>query len=170
MFSTTNTQVILTGELKISDLFQTFPPEAINRSLFSKQEIKINDVVSVLKVKYDYSESTLVETQKEVFSLMGGTPSGVLFDVLQEQAARDDDFLRQFVFFSTGSSFIPKKSNDFKVIVEFNCFEMVEDSLPMAHTCDLTIKFPGTAYNGDKEVLTQKLLSALESGKGFQMA
>ena len=147
--------VISAGDLPIPDLFQTFPSEAINRLLFGKQHIEINDVVNALDVDYRNAESTLRETQEQVLTVKKSPKRtfGLLVDVLREQAAQDADSLRQFVLFCTGYNFMPR-SEDFKIVVEFNTSKsLAANSLPKSHSCSFTIKFPGTVYDARKEEL-----------------
>lgn len=89
---------------------------------------------------------------------------GLLVDILRDKCQRDSEFLRDFVWFVTGSHYI--RQSDFKIIVEFNSSEDLDDNtLPSVHTCVNTIKFPVLVYNGDREVLEQKLDMALAHSK-----
>jgi hypothetical protein len=56
------------------------------------------------------------------------------------------EFLKQFVDFVTGSSFVPKYTDGYKIKVEFNMIESPNaDSLTVAHTCENTLKLPALA-------------------------
>jgi hypothetical protein len=50
-----------------------------------------------------------------------------------------------------------------KIKIEFNGHEMTSDSLPVAHTCVNTLKFPHFAYDNNSEVLLEKLRIALRA-------
>ena len=95
---------------------------------------------------------------------------GVLVDVLRDKCRDDSEFLRDFVWFVTGSHYI--RQSDFKILVEFNSKEMNEDALPTVHTCVNPIKFPALVYDNNREVLEQKLDWAMANSKAcsFDMA
>lgn len=44
-----------------------------------------------------------------------------------------------------------------KIKIEFNASEMTDESLPEAHTCVNTLKFPFLAYDNNSETLREKL-------------
>jgi hypothetical protein len=65
----------------------------------------------------------------------------------------------------------PQRPTDckFKIVIEFHD-EMEGNALPMAHTCVKVMKFPSSAYDGDKEMLREKLVHALANKAFFMMA
>jgi HECT-domain (ubiquitin-transferase) len=84
--------------------------------------------------------------------------------VLRDRCAKDNDFLRDFVWFVTGSSYVQRLTNE--ITVEFNYKESsFQDSLPVAHTCAKLIKLPGHAYDGSREVLEMKLDKSIQYTK-----
>lgn len=73
---------------------------------------------------------------------------------------------QRFVHYATASSYLPDpglmESKD-KIKIEFDASEMTEDSLPMAHTCVNTLKFPLLVYDNNSEKLLEKLHLALRA-------
>ena len=54
-----------------------------------------------------------------------------------------------------------------KIKIEFDASEMTEDSLPMAHTCVNTLKFPLLVYDNNAETLRKKLQGAFRACSNF---
>ena len=50
-----------------------------------------------------------------------------------------------------------------KIKIEFDASEMSADSLPVAHTCVNTLKFPLLVYDNNAEILREKLRLALRA-------
>ena len=150
------------------------PLEAINSLLFCKQDIEADDIIDVLVPKYgllkDDPDYPGTESQKLVLRVIEGsdddqktTQEGILVDLLRE---RGGEFLKDFLWYTTGYMYMPR--SNFKIIVEFNYHDIEtrsEHSLPVAHTCELLLKLPGQAYDGNQEILEQKLDLCFEQGK-----
>jgi hypothetical protein len=85
-----------------------------------------------------------------------------------EHPGEDPPFLNQFVAYCTGQSYIPDidLNPDFKILIEFNYTEMLDDHLPVVHTCVKTMKLPASAYDSNIETFQQKLSQAMEFSKG----
>ena len=83
---------------------------------------------------------------------------------------QSDLHTQRFVHYATASSHLPDpglmESKD-KIKIEFDASEMTEDSLPMAHTCVNTLKFPLLVYDNNAETLRKKLRVALRSCSKF---
>jgi hypothetical protein len=81
----------------------------------------------------------------------------------------DSAFLRDFVEFCTGQSYLPDLDSNpqFIILVEFNADENEtrEKHLPVAHTCDNAIKLPSTAYDGNIEEFERLLTLSLKYSK-----
>lgn len=160
----------------IHDLFERVSLERVNRLLFMSNKFESESVVAALAPHYEdeacVGKEVRINQERVLAVRSDGKRTGVLVDVIRQEASKNEDFLRQFVFFVSGHSFFPASS--FKMTVEFNSIESADqDQLPEAHTCDNVVKFPGTAYNGDARVLAEKLLLALEcterGGGSFSM-
>jgi len=153
------------GQVKTEEIFSLFtgcPLDGINRIIFLKQTVEIDDVISILTP--DYSEGVdpiLLEAQKSVLRLnvYTGKAEGVLVDVIDRLAQERPFFLNEFIRFVSGYDFIPHTG--FQIKVEFNPQEMGADHLPVSHSCDNTLKFPGQAYDGNAEILEKNLLTSL---------
>jgi hypothetical protein len=147
------------------------PLEAVNKILFSKNKLTIEDFLDEkgrhlilmpelagLEDEIDYS---LVSTHHNLMKGIG--------ELLRTKSQSDDTFLGNFLSYCTGRSFIPDlgcPESSLKVTVEFNFSEMHDDALPVAHTCDNVLKLPGTAYGGIIETFESKLDMAMASSKG----
>jgi hypothetical protein len=128
----------------------------------------VDDVIRALDPAYDYMNNEDISTygQQMILSICHKTNDryGVLVDVLRERCLSNKDFLLDFVWCITGSKFIPQTA--FKIRIEFNYEELpVPDSIPVAHTCDRTLKLPGLAYDGNRGKFEQKLDYFMEYAK-----
>jgi hypothetical protein len=157
-------------------LLQVISRGAMDKVLIAKQRIDMDAILSVIEPEYEESTGDLREMQERVFRRVGESrePQGVLVDVLRSLNEKEGkDFPRLLLFFGTGYKFLPQ-SDGFKITLEFNCNAiefMASDALPMADTCNCTIRLPGRAYEGNAEELEKKLLWSLKetdhSGGGF---
>jgi hypothetical protein len=145
------------------------PLEALNQLLFCHQNINPDDLISALNPdhvsEHESDYVALITVQRSVLRDGNGSndhtsKEGVLVDLLKNSS---DEFLKDFLWFSTASLYMP--SLNFKITVEFNHVEMQFDSLPVAHTCNNLIKFPGEAYFGDYDLLKQKLQMSFDHAK-----
>lgn len=178
-----NYRFILQGRINPTEVFSLTPIEIVNALVFSRSKIEPEDVITAIQVCYDhpieinndslkkavdgYQRCILNEIEIDGKKVL----TGALPDMLRE--SKDDaQFLEDFVYFVTGYRYIPnaRMNKDFRIIVEFNLSECGDDDLPVAHTCVLTIKIPGMAYYGNKEIFVEKLKKSIElSGNRFNM-
>lgn len=101
-------------------------------------------------------------------------PVGHLPDILKKICQDEPDMAGTFVFFATGMRCIPYQDDSFRILIDFTfCSphaedgDVTEDMLPWTHTCPRDVCFPGFAYNGDANMLQEKLSKALESAHYF---
>ena len=154
------------------------PLEAVKKLLFDSGGYDLDFILSRMEPTQDYNEDEINTTSYEEVQYMAFRVSsntqereGVLVDVLRDKCRENSEFLRDFVWFVTGSHYI--RQSDFKIYVEFNSSEQLkDDTLPTVHTCVNTIKFPVFFYNNNREVLEQKLDWAMANSKAcsFDMA
>ena len=109
-----------------------------------------------------------MDTQKLFFRVSSNLKDreGTFVDLLRKKYDENNEFIREFVWFVTGSYYI--RQSDFKIIVEFNYGEFKDEdeySLPVVHTCQNTIKFHALAYDNNSEVLEEKLDFAMKHAK-----
>ncbi|KAL7570950.1 hypothetical protein ACA910_002580 [Epithemia clementina (nom. ined.)] len=143
---------------------------------FSKLPTRADDVIQALHPEYDVKEKAVgtIEYQTKMLSINEGRVEGLLVDLLRKKEAEGNKtFSADFVEFATGARFIPQGGA--KILIEFNSgeegYKGVENSLPVAHTCVRTIKFPATAYEGDLVKLEKKFDCAIKDClKNFSMA
>lgn len=159
----------LLGLLQPSECFGAMPLEALNYLLFCNHIIKPGDLIRALVPDYNMPEGdphfTGNECQHSVLSVKGdGTKEGILVDLLMDS---DEEFLRDFLSYATGYQYMPS-SDSFCITVEFNYKEMTFESLPVAHTCDFVLKLPGQGYDGNLEVLKQKLDLSFDLVKAYR--
>lgn len=181
------------GRLNVQSCFEDYPLQAISGISFAKKhsDVRVDDVLNALALLD--SSVRLTDTQKLIFRVddsaqSGDRVSGALVDLLRQRAEedsrakRDPEFLIKFVKFITGYGYVPH--SNLRMTVEFAAFHdpetvthrtsnevtrMSDDALPMAHTCDMTLKLPYTAYDGNPEKLAQKLDMALMTLTSFNM-
>jgi hypothetical protein len=163
-----------TGCLEPTKCFRVIPREALTTLLFCDQKFTVDDVIRALDPIYGYinNEDTSICGQQMILSICHETNDrcGVLVDVLRDRCVSNNDFLIDFVWCTTGSKFISQPA--FTITIEFSYKESKDpDSLPVAHTCAHTLKFPGLAYDGNRETFEQKLDYFIEHAKcaGFDM-
>jgi len=144
---------------EIWNLFKKCPLNEINKILFQKQQIEIEDVAPILMPVY--SEDTFLEVQKSVLrqNLSTGKSEGVLVDVIGRLAQEHPCFLNEFIHFASGYDFIPYQG--FKITVVFDHGEMSADHLPVSYSSNNTLKIPAQAYDGNAEMLETKLLTSI---------
>jgi HECT-domain (ubiquitin-transferase) len=153
------------------DLFSTMPLEAVKKLIFDAGGYDLDFVLSRMEPTQDYKQEEIdtgiyKEIQDKTFRVSSNSKEreGLLVDVLRDKCKDNSEFIRDFVWFVTGSHYI--RHSDFKILVEFNSSEdLDEETLPTVHTCVNTIKFPVLVYNNDREVLEQKLDLAIANSK-----
>ena len=137
------------------------PLAVLNSMLFSKLTVKAEDIISALKVQYDVSWGPLAkESQEKILTVEEfrdeKSVSGALPELLRRREKLDPDFARKFLFFASGYWYVPVEG--FRILIEFNRSESVSaDSLPVSRTCVCTLVLPGLAYEGDPDILEEKL-------------
>ena len=145
------------------------PLEGIKQLFFSDNVFHVNDVINALYPQYDdFDSGILVLNQKRILRIHKKTKKrkGILVRILRDRCKDpDSDFLRDFVWFATASKFIQRST--LKITVEFNYTESNDEhSLPVAHTCSNVLKLPALAYDGNREILEQKLDESILNVKG----
>ena len=97
----------------------------------------MEDLVKVLRPVHEHFTPETLQIQNEVLSWNHSTmeAEGVFVEVLRNSEKDHPAFIRQFVFFVTGSKFLPFET-DFEIKIEFNRNQLGPDSLPEAHCCD----------------------------------
>ena len=159
------------------ECFSVIPLEAVKKLLFDSGGYDLEFILSRMEPtqyyrKRETNPTVYIENKDKTFRVSSNPNEreGILVDVLRDKCRDDSEFLRDFVWFVTGSHYI--RQSDFKILVEFNSKEMNEDALPTVHTCVNTIKFPALVYDNNREVLEQKLDWAMANSKAcsFDMA
>lgn len=155
----------------IKERFADIPFESIEKLILSNHEYSADDLLSkIVPIYSDDGDILLRETQEKLFS------QG-LRDILSKWETTDPEKLPQFVQFCSGRSFLPiDPRSNFKIKVAFE-IQAVDgssssaDRLPESHTCESRLSLPSKAYDGDVEVLEEKLSQALEyhGSKTFTM-
>lgn len=169
----------MNGVVDIDDVFGSMPLEAMSKISFSNPHTSASDVIMVLTAVACFegksSEDFLSNDQRVFFDSI---LKQVLMDKEQEEIERaktkQEDieptrsFAALFVAFCTGLSYLPyhEGNPDFKIIVEFNNHETTPDGLPVAHTCEKTLKLPGSTYGNNMDVFRSKLDAAIACTEG----
>lgn len=162
------------------DVFKMMPFPAIDPLFFAKHRVAAQDVIFILKPLYDEKASKIKKTaqqylcyQKMIISEQeDGDPEkmkGLLVDFLLKKESEDEQFPANFLELVTGCRYLPQYGTS--VVIEFNSVEFnSEDSLPVCHTCECTLKMPSYAYRGDADLFEARLMQTYEyCGKGFDM-
>jgi hypothetical protein len=143
------------------------PLEAVNKILFSKNKLTIEDFLDE-NGSHRILVSVVEGHEKDIYDRLVPENIDLLMSgigkFLRKKSLSDNNFLGTFLSYCTGQSFIPDlgcPESSFKVTVEFNFSEMDKDSWPVAHTCDNVLKLPGTAYDGNAETFASKLEKAM---------
>ncbi len=154
----------------IPDTFKIMPSWRVDDLLVGTATFDVEDVILALHPVYvdekEFSDHpdvrARIDLQKQVLRKTGmNKPEGVLVDVIHSLAQADSKFLARFVLFVTGYDYLPVQV---PIKVEFNFKDMPTNKWrPMAHTCEHVLKFPGLAYNADKEHIQENLLLAMDS-------
>uniref|UniRef100_A0A7S2EI47 HECT domain-containing protein n=1 Tax=Trieres chinensis TaxID=1514140 RepID=A0A7S2EI47_TRICV len=168
----------LDGHIQFPNIFRAMPLEALGKVVFSNPIITSEDVISLMEpeycveLSYEPVDEQLIEGQRLFFKET--LPKALRTKEENERAneceykkkvANKTDFLSKFVSFSTGYAYLPHcdVGSEFKITIEFDFAESTEDSLPVAHTCENILKFPGWVYDNNVE----KLLASLD--KSFDL-
>jgi hypothetical protein len=99
------------------------PLKSVEELLFCEQDFDADDIINNLVVEYDNrnmeSEFT-TDCQRIILSICKNTGErhGGLIDVLRDRCKVENNFLRDFVWFITGSYYIQRST--LKIKVEFN--------------------------------------------------
>mmetsp|Transcript_11510 Transcript_11510/g.16719 ORF Transcript_11510/g.16719 Transcript_11510/m.16719 type:complete len:262 (+) Transcript_11510:1348-2133(+) len=161
----------LNGLINIPVQFSVLPFEVVSKLAFSIPDMSADDVIAVLKP--EYSDEQIAKEEQEFFF------HNILKQFLKDKAEEeqeenkkkfdvDTSFLSQFVKFCTGLNYLPYRiSNpEYSIVIEFNSFQCTPEDLPVAHTCENTMKIHGSVYNNDREKFEGKLMMAIESTDG----
>ena len=167
------------GYVPCERCFSVIPLAAVKRLLFDDAGYDLDFVLSRMKPIHEFGKSKIdktgyLETQNLFFKVSSENlkdREGTFVDLLRKKYSINNSFIRDFVWFVTGSYYI--RQSDFHIKLEFNYSEnWDEDALPMVHTCENTIKFPALVYNNNAEKLEEKLDYAMNYAKNcsFDMA
>jgi HECT-domain (ubiquitin-transferase) len=160
-----------TGFVPCEQCFSVIPLEAVKRLLFDDAGYDLDFVLSRMDPisefgKYKIERKGYLDTQNLFFRVSSSLRDreGTFVELLRKKCAENKEFIRDFVWFVTGSYYI--RQSDFKITLEFNYSEKWdENALPMVHTCDNTIKFPALVYDNNAEALEEKLEYAMKYAK-----
>jgi hypothetical protein len=142
------------------------PLEAVEAILFASQKVttemlfdgaggfRFIEFKSALGFDDDM-EACLSQTQE----LLKKRMKKLFREKAESRKSTDSAFLRNYVEFCTGLSFLPDLDSNpqFRMYVEFNKKEMLEENWPVAHTCNNVLKLPSTAYDGNIEKFEEML-------------
>jgi hypothetical protein len=163
----------LGGNIDWAVCFQLLPPEAVSKIAFAEQLIQEDDLVdqdgNLRFIKFVKEENTKeAKNAMECYKETQEQLKKAITLLFQEKARDDPVFLTRFVSYCTGQSYIPDidLNPDFKILIEFNYSEMLDDHLPVVHTCVKTMKLPASAYDSNIETFQQKLSQAMAFSKG----
>lgn len=154
------------------------PIEAVRKLLFDYSGYDIDFVLGHMQrvsvppddVRDEEVLRNMQETQDIVFRVNSQKREGLLVEILRQKCKDNEEFIRDFVWYLTGSKYI--RQSEFEIKVEFNGDETNFDWLPIVHTCENTIKLPALAYFGNAEILERNLDIAMKSAQAcaFDMA
>jgi len=170
--------VSLNGEIEWS-AYMWFPLEAVRKMFFTRQRITVEDLMEVLQftdedltdgVDYDMIEECT--RKRKAFSETVTLFQTALPEFFERKAAKDENFLNQFVHLCTGKPFLPYREAhpNYKICFEFNVSEYVEcegNYPPTVHTCDKTIRIPVGCYNNNMEVFEERLDYTMQTTAGI---
>eukprot|EP00579_Thalassiosira_antarctica_P028636 CAMPEP_0202002644 /NCGR_PEP_ID=MMETSP0905-20130828/8440_1 /ASSEMBLY_ACC=CAM_ASM_000554 /TAXON_ID=420261 /ORGANISM="Thalassiosira antarctica, Strain CCMP982" /LENGTH=270 /DNA_ID=CAMNT_0048559605 /DNA_START=15 /DNA_END=827 /DNA_ORIENTATION=+ len=159
----------------VADAFRAIPLEALQMILFGKSIEDVEEVLAVLTPHYCKSKESWEGTADELIAQRNEQEQffeGDFKRFLREEASKNIEVLEDFVQFCTGSNYIPFRPPDekaFEIIVEFSSPKPAPGEHPFAHTCDQTIRLPGTMRNYENyDVFYEKMKEAL-AHSGFRM-
>lgn len=143
----------------LSDCLSSISIENVERLAFATHEFSAEDLFKTLRPIYS-NDDTLKEIQKHFFNES-------LKKVLKRWAKDNRERLHGFVEYCTGQTYLPDPHSGFKIKIVFEEKAALGNSgsderLPEVHTCETTLSFPPTAYDGDYEKLNEKLGKAID--------
>ena len=158
----------LNGYVQLTSIFSLVPSFLVTKLVFDDPTYDVDKLISRFTPEYCEfveEEHPLNEMQKRCFR-------ETLPEALRFLSERDDKFLVDFIFNTTGSAYLPNLDMhpNFVFIIEFT-FELDNTSIPTATTCERILRLPVLAYDNNVELLCEKLQIAVENGKtaGFGM-
>ena len=157
-------------EETIPETLNVVHPSLLDEMFFGRASFDVEDVIAALQPVYvGEDEHRLPDhppnkdrlaIQKQALRKKGRSnkPNGAFVNVLRTLSRHDKDLLTSFVLYITGYDYLPAT---LMINIEFNS-NQVPNALPVAHTCDCTLKLPGLAYNAKEDVIEKKLCMALK--------
>lgn len=151
-------------------ILNTVPLEAVQRILFSRPSITLDDVLGILSPIYCAGDADWDGKAEDLIFLRSKQEEFYNNDFkryLSEGSTEATSFLTNFIQCCTGSNYLPFMTHDgtpFKVIVEFNIISPEAGCHPLFQTCSNTILLPGMGlYFDDYELFQQKTNEAIDS-------
>jgi hypothetical protein len=144
----------------LSDCLSSISLENVEHLAFATHKFSAEDLFKTLHPTYS-KDDTLKEIQKHFFNES-------LKQVLESWAKENRGRLHGFVEYCTGQTYLnTDPHSDFKIEIVFEQKAAPGNSgsderLPEVHTCEMTLSFPPTAYNGNPEKLDEKLGKAID--------
>ena len=169
----------------VSGIYRAVPSKVLDLIAFATPELTVDHVLAFLEPRYcevveyenEYGKPVEAKVEPQLIAeqeyFFNKTLPGVLRDLYEKdiedkesyakKIRRKRDILSKFVYYCTGSSYLPNpdiKQDGDSIFIEFSAVEMSEDKLPEAHTCVNTLKVPHTVWGNDADLLASKLLKA----------
>ena len=158
----------LGGVLKIQKPFWLIPPIVLNKLLFDNPSYTPDDIIKAFKIHHSDEDRFLERVEMQEFFFENTLP-----ETLRILSEKDDSFLRNFLFYVTGASFLPHldANPQFKITIAFSTDSEI-DNLPTASTCVNELQIPAEVYDNNAEVFAERLETAVNLGKvaGFGFA
>lgn len=159
----------LKGGSELSEILGAVPLEAVQKILFSKHSVVLDDVLSNLSPNFCQGAADWGGKGAELITLRDKQEQfyEIEFKRYLKERADDPAFLSKFVEFCTGSNHLPSMASDDKpvgIVVEFNLVSPGPGCHPFAQTCDNTIRLPGNGlYFDDYDLFRRKMDEAIET-------
>jgi hypothetical protein len=153
--------ILSSGEFPI-DFLKCQPLEAINQTFFSKPSFSVQDIIVLLKPFYENEIIDEVSRDNHELFMKQTLPQALeALEKIEKESKKDSSFLADFLFFSTGSRWIPYSNGmpDFNLSILF--VNIPDDSLPATHTCENLICIPWGVYDNNVVILMEKLQKAV---------
>ena len=139
---------------------RTMPQGAVSNLLFAPPTVKVDDVLNVLEPQFTVASEKILDNQKKFFE-------EVLKAVLRDKSKKSRTFLRNFLSFVTGLSYVPHRTAkpDYAIIVEFDESQVAEKAFPSSKTCENVLFIPFHAYHCDRKLFEEQLDVCLRETK-----
>jgi hypothetical protein len=155
--------ITLEGVVRFKPIFLLVPSVVVSKLLFADPIYDVEKVISRLAIEettyfYGFGDE-IVEAQKLCFS-------ETLPKALRILNTKDKEFLVGFIFYVTGSAYIPNldMNPNFKILIEFSP-QLSNDDLPTAALCANLLRLSPWAYDNNVEELCKILETTVRVGK-----